>query len=120
MSQSVRLYFGTLTLIEGEVEHTLGKGDCLELGPPAAVTYANRTARLCRYLVLLVLFLYLVLLLELEHQLSHSTLGGETQTLLLGLFHFLYLLGLLWWSRRLAHPVAAGAQQAHRIAVGRA
>lgn len=45
---------GALTLIEGDAEHTLGKGDCLELGPPAAVTYANRTARPCTYLVLLV------------------------------------------------------------------
>jgi transcriptional regulator with XRE-family HTH domain len=45
---------GTLTLIEGAIEHTLGKGDCLELGPPAAVTYANRTARACVYLVQLV------------------------------------------------------------------
>jgi transcriptional regulator with XRE-family HTH domain len=45
---------GTLTLIEGEIEHTLGKGDCLELGPPAAVTYANRTAKACLYLVALV------------------------------------------------------------------
>jgi transcriptional regulator with XRE-family HTH domain len=45
---------GTLTLIEGDSEHTLAKGDCLELGPPAATTYANRTARACRYLVLLV------------------------------------------------------------------
>jgi transcriptional regulator with XRE-family HTH domain len=45
---------GTLTLIEGETEHTLGKGDCLELGPPAPVTYANRTARPCTYLVALV------------------------------------------------------------------
>ena len=28
---------GTLTLIEGDAEHTLGKGDCLELGTPAAI-----------------------------------------------------------------------------------
>ena len=28
---------GTLTLVEGVVEHTLAKGDCLELGPPAPV-----------------------------------------------------------------------------------
>ena len=45
---------GTLTLTDGDVEHALGRGDCLELGPPAAVTYANRTARPCTYLVLLV------------------------------------------------------------------
>jgi transcriptional regulator with XRE-family HTH domain len=45
---------GTLTLIEGATARTLAKGDCLELGPPAVVTYANRTARPCAYLVLLV------------------------------------------------------------------
>ena len=45
---------GTLTLIEGMTEHVLAKGDCLELGAPAAVTYANRTARPCVYLVQLV------------------------------------------------------------------
>ena len=45
---------GTLTLTEGETEHTLAKGDCLELGAPAPVTYANRAARPCMYLVLLV------------------------------------------------------------------
>jgi transcriptional regulator with XRE-family HTH domain len=45
---------GTLTLVEGDAEHTLGKGDCLELGAPKPVTYANRTARTCVYLVQLV------------------------------------------------------------------
>jgi quercetin dioxygenase-like cupin family protein len=45
---------GTLTLGEGGIEHVLAKGDCLELGPPAPVTYANRTQRACVYLVALV------------------------------------------------------------------
>ena len=45
---------GTLTLIEGTVEHVLAKGDCVELGAPAPVTYANRGARPCVYLVQLV------------------------------------------------------------------
>jgi transcriptional regulator with XRE-family HTH domain len=45
---------GTLTLIEGAVEHQLAKGDCLELGAPAPCTYANRTSRGCVYLVALV------------------------------------------------------------------
>jgi transcriptional regulator with XRE-family HTH domain len=45
---------GTLTLIEGGIEHTLAKGDCLELGAPAPVTYANRTRKACVYLVQLV------------------------------------------------------------------
>ncbi len=45
---------GTLTLTEGGTGHALGKGDCLELGAPAPVTYANRSARPCTYLVALV------------------------------------------------------------------
>jgi hypothetical protein len=45
---------GRLTLVEGDTRHTLAKGDCLELGPPAVVTYANRTAKACVYLVALV------------------------------------------------------------------
>ncbi|ALI99345.1 DUF2339 domain-containing protein [Rufibacter tibetensis] len=55
--------------------------------------------------ILLVLFLYLVLLLELQHQLAHSTLSGDVQVQLLGFFHYLFLLGLLWWSRRLKNPI---------------
>ena len=45
---------GTLTLIEGDASHQLAKGDCLELGAPAPVTYANRTRKACVYLVQLV------------------------------------------------------------------
>jgi transcriptional regulator with XRE-family HTH domain len=44
---------GTLTLVEGDVEHRLEAGDCLHLGPPAACTYSNTTARDCRYLIAL-------------------------------------------------------------------
>ncbi|WP_246850405.1 DUF2339 domain-containing protein [Rufibacter roseolus] len=55
--------------------------------------------------LVLVLFLYLVLLLELQHQLVHSTFSGDVQVLALGFFHYLFLLGLLWWSQRLANPV---------------
>ncbi|WP_192823099.1 DUF2339 domain-containing protein [Rufibacter sp. LB8] len=51
--------------------------------------------------IVLVALLYLVLLLELQHQLDHSALSENTQTLLLGFYRFAYLLGLLLWSRRL-------------------
>ncbi|GGK61865.1 DUF2339 domain-containing protein [Rufibacter glacialis] len=55
--------------------------------------------------LLLVAFLYLVLLLELQHQLTHSTLSNDVQVLVLGFFHYLFLLGLLAWSARLANPL---------------
>ena len=42
---------GTLTFIEGEVEHTIREGDCLVLGLPARCTYENRGRRACTYLV---------------------------------------------------------------------
>lgn len=44
---------GRLNFREGEVEHELRPGDCLELGPPVACTYRNPTDRTCRYLVAL-------------------------------------------------------------------
>ena len=44
---------GRLDFQEGDVEHELHAGDCLELGPPAPGTYRNRTDRPCRYLVVL-------------------------------------------------------------------
>jgi uncharacterized membrane protein len=55
--------------------------------------------------LLFVFLLYLVLLLELQHQLEHSSLSPDTQLLFLGFFHFLYLLGLLWQTHRLAQPI---------------
>jgi transcriptional regulator with XRE-family HTH domain len=42
---------GTLTFAEGDVEHVLGAGDCLQLGPPAACAFANRSRTTCRYAV---------------------------------------------------------------------
>ncbi|WP_066506084.1 DUF2339 domain-containing protein [Rufibacter sp. DG15C] len=53
----------------------------------------------------LVICLYLVLVLELDHQLSYSSLTGNAQTLVFGLFHYLYLLGLVWWGQRRGNPV---------------
>ncbi|HEY7048492.1 MAG TPA: XRE family transcriptional regulator [Jatrophihabitantaceae bacterium] len=44
---------GRLHFLEGDVEHVLDAGDCLQLGPPAPCTYHNRSGRMCRYLVAL-------------------------------------------------------------------
>ena len=44
---------GTLDFREGDVDHVLHAGDCLELGEPSPCTYRNRTASDCRYLVAL-------------------------------------------------------------------
>ncbi len=67
----------------------------------------NRFFKIYRTLVgiALVLFLYLVLLLELQHQLAHSALSGDVQVLAIGFYHYLFLLGLLWWSGRLVNPI---------------
>jgi transcriptional regulator with XRE-family HTH domain len=43
---------GCLTFIEGEFEHDLRAGDCLELGPPTDCTFRNRRAASCCYLVI--------------------------------------------------------------------
>jgi transcriptional regulator with XRE-family HTH domain len=44
---------GRLSFREGDVEHDLHAGDCLELGAPEPGTYRNTTERPCRYLVVL-------------------------------------------------------------------
>jgi transcriptional regulator with XRE-family HTH domain len=44
---------GRLLFREGDVEHELEAGDCLELGPPQACTYANPGKTTTRYLVAL-------------------------------------------------------------------
>ena len=44
---------GSLRFQEGEVEHALDAGDCLELGAPTPGAYRNATDRPCRYLVVL-------------------------------------------------------------------
>jgi transcriptional regulator with XRE-family HTH domain len=44
---------GVLTLIEGESEYRLDAGDRLEFGNPATVTYRNKGATPCRYLIAL-------------------------------------------------------------------
>ncbi|MGX1306111.1 transcriptional regulator with XRE-family HTH domain [Amorphus suaedae] len=42
---------GTLGFVEGDTEHSLGAGDCLELGTPADCVYRNRSEATCVYLV---------------------------------------------------------------------
>jgi transcriptional regulator with XRE-family HTH domain len=43
---------GRLHFIEGEREHVLDAGDCLELGPPSACTYSNPRRTACTYAVI--------------------------------------------------------------------
>ena len=45
---------GALALTEGGVRHELKAGDSLGFGPPSEVTYANDSAALCSYVVILV------------------------------------------------------------------
>jgi transcriptional regulator with XRE-family HTH domain len=42
---------GTLHFREGDADHVLRAGDCLELGEPSPCVYSNRTTTSCRYLV---------------------------------------------------------------------
>ncbi len=51
--QQLWILDGRLCFREGDVEHDLRSGDCLQLGPPAPCTFLNRTRRPCRYLVAL-------------------------------------------------------------------
>lgn len=44
---------GRLRFQEGDTDHDLHAGDCLELGTPAPGTYRNATDKPCRYLVVL-------------------------------------------------------------------
>lgn len=47
--QQIWMLEGTLHIREGELEHELHQGDCLEFGPPSPRTFGAR--RPCRYLV---------------------------------------------------------------------
>ncbi|HTT09318.1 MAG TPA: XRE family transcriptional regulator [Burkholderiaceae bacterium] len=51
--QLVWVLGGRLEFVEGDTVHRLGKGDCLELGAPAACVFRNRGRAVCRYLVAL-------------------------------------------------------------------
>jgi transcriptional regulator with XRE-family HTH domain len=44
---------GRLRFREGEVEHDLATGDCLQLGSPVPCTYINPARKPCRYLIAL-------------------------------------------------------------------
>jgi transcriptional regulator with XRE-family HTH domain len=51
--QQIWMLEGRLRFREGDIEHELDAGDCLQLGPPAPCTFINPTAATCRYLVAL-------------------------------------------------------------------
>ena len=49
--QQIWMLQGHLRFREGDVEHELDPGDCLQLGPPAPCSFINPTPEICRYLV---------------------------------------------------------------------
>ncbi|WP_233836224.1 helix-turn-helix domain-containing protein [Paraburkholderia sp. ZP32-5] len=49
--QQIWVTSGTLVFEEGELTHVLEEGDCLQLGPPVACAFENRTADECVYLL---------------------------------------------------------------------
>jgi transcriptional regulator with XRE-family HTH domain len=52
--QQIWVLRGRLTFAEGDVEHDLRAGDCLQLGPPSPCRFDNPHPRPCRYVVALV------------------------------------------------------------------
>ena len=51
--QQIWVLEGHLRFREGDTEHELDVGDCLQLGPPAPCTFINPTRESCRYLIAL-------------------------------------------------------------------
>ncbi|HWC78564.1 MAG TPA: XRE family transcriptional regulator [Pseudonocardiaceae bacterium] len=51
--QQIWVLDGQLLFREGEIEHRLDAGDCLQLGPPQDCAFVNPGERDCRYLVAL-------------------------------------------------------------------
>ena len=51
--QQIWVLDGRLHFREGDTEHQLDVGDCLQLGPPAPCSFVNPTREACRYLVAL-------------------------------------------------------------------
>ncbi len=49
--QIVWVQSGQLTLVEGESQHLLDAGDCIELGAPSKCMFKNKTEQPCRYMV---------------------------------------------------------------------
>jgi transcriptional regulator with XRE-family HTH domain len=54
LHQQIWVLEGTLVFREGDVEHQLEAGDCLQLGAPSDCTFANPADRPCQYLVAVV------------------------------------------------------------------
>ncbi len=52
--QQIWMLGGRLIFREGDAEHELTPGDCLELGPPGPCAFINPARRACRYLVAVV------------------------------------------------------------------
>ncbi|NUT90500.1 MAG: helix-turn-helix transcriptional regulator [Saccharothrix sp.] len=52
--QQLWVLSGHLRFREGDTDHELDAGDCLQLGPPAPCSFINSTDEPCRYLVALV------------------------------------------------------------------
>ena len=51
LRQLIWVLEGQLVFVEGAARHTLRKGDCLELGPPADCIFVNATNKACTYVV---------------------------------------------------------------------
>jgi transcriptional regulator with XRE-family HTH domain len=51
--QQIWMLQGRLRFREGDTEHELYTGDCLQLGPPSPCAFINPTRETCRYLVAL-------------------------------------------------------------------
>jgi transcriptional regulator with XRE-family HTH domain len=51
--QQIWMLQGHLRFREGDTDHELDAGDCLQLGPPASCSFINPTRETCRYLVAL-------------------------------------------------------------------
>ncbi|MBF8766192.1 helix-turn-helix transcriptional regulator [Pseudomonas putida] len=49
LRQLIWVVEGELVFVEGEVQHHMGKGDCLELGPPADCIFINSSSKPCVY-----------------------------------------------------------------------
>lgn len=51
LRQLIWVIQGELVFVEGNVQHRMGEGDCLELGPPAACIFMNESSEPCVYAV---------------------------------------------------------------------
>jgi transcriptional regulator with XRE-family HTH domain len=51
--QQIWMLEGHLRFREGDTQHELDTGDCLQLGPPAPCSFINPTLESCRYLIAL-------------------------------------------------------------------